>query len=479
MATLAELGLTLRDIDLGDIEAEADHKLSEYFIETDFARDAVSGTGATFLGRKGSGKSALFTQLPRLMHESGQDEVIVRLLTPDNYAWAALKGYREQGLLLEHAHTNAWRYTLATEIAVAIVADGRTWPAACRDAVDGLAQFVRSNYGDPNASFGRSAGSLIAGLRTLNLSAFGFGVAVERGQTADAPVTPAVTAAILERIQIVLQEGRVVVAIDRLDDSWDASSESQSLLVGLLKAGRELNNTLGARSQVGRGLRVVSFLRSDIYDQLRFDDKDKHRASERLIVWTPDLLSTMLSRRLPGGVRADDLFERGEMRGGITPVNYIVKRTFLRPREVLQFAGYAIQTAGMDSTLITKDQVRAAEDRYSTAKVADLKQEYQKAALDFEPLLESLRDGVHRYDSFHEFEEVFARKAPALLERLGFQRILEVLFEASVIGIRPGNAGSPRFKSEDANLVLPAAGAIYIHQGLGDGLRIREARARA
>jgi hypothetical protein len=65
------------------------------------------------------------------------------------------------------------------------------------------------------------------------------------------------------------------------------------------------------------------FLRTDIYEGLRFDDKDKHRALEQHIVWNADLLRTMINERLTGRLEVDDLFEPGEMRGSILPFNYI------------------------------------------------------------------------------------------------------------------------------------------------------------
>jgi hypothetical protein len=60
---LADAGLTLDDIDLGGIDAESDHKLDEYFVTTPYVSAALRGGRTLFLGRKGSGKSALFTQL--------------------------------------------------------------------------------------------------------------------------------------------------------------------------------------------------------------------------------------------------------------------------------------------------------------------------------------------------------------------------------------------------------------------------------
>lgn len=476
MARLSELGLTLADVDLGEIEAEADRKLAEYFVTTDYVIEATTGSATLFLGRKGSGKSAVFTQLPRLIRELNQDSVITIQVTPDQYSWAALKQYAEQGLLAEQAHTNAWKYSLAIEVAAGIADADRRWGSSVAPAIAELKAFLGSNYGAGTTTFGRSATSLIKGLKDLNLSAFGFGVGVSRAERTDSPITPAVTRALLERVEPALAEVGVVVAADRLDDSWDGSLDSHSLMVGLLKASRDLNNAFSMRTP-GTGLRIVTFLRSDIYDSLGFDDKDKQRSTERLLVWTPEELATMITRRLPGGLTVDELFEGGEMRGSIAPFNYVVKRTFLRPREVLQFTALCIRVAGRMATEVSKDDIRRAEERYSTWKVEDLKQEYSKVVPHFEELLECLRQEVHRYDAIDDLSELIARKEPGIVEELGPRRILEILFETSVIGVRPRNSGSARFRSEDSNLSLPTAGAVYVHQGLHKGLRIREARA--
>jgi hypothetical protein len=220
------------------------------------------------------------------------------------------------------------------------------------------------------------------------------------------------------------------------------------------------------------------FLRADIYEGLRFDDKDKYRATEESIDWSPDLLRDMVQERLPEQVSVAELFEPGEMRGSIAPFNYIAKRTFLRPREILQFLDECIRRAGQNATEITKDNVREAEEKYSSWKVEDLKQEYRRLYPDFEDIVETLRQAQHRYDTFEEFEIHLRGRAPELVEKLGVRRIIERLFNASAIGVRLADAGSPRFRSEDSDLMLPAVGAIYVHQCLYKGLSLREKRAK-
>lgn len=473
------IGLTLGQIDLGAVDAESDHRLSEYFVKTPYVESALSTRGRHFIGRKGSGKSALFSQLPRLIREAGFTKTQVLQLTPDQYCWNALRQYREQGLTLEHAHTNAWKLTIALAVASVLAQVDDNLLLGSENAIKSrnhLRQFIEKNFDSTNPGLYATASRIMKGLKSFDLSILGFGVGFSY-EADSQPLMPTVTETLLDMIGDVCSEVGVIVAFDKLDDSWDGTNESQNLLIGLLKASKHITDRLRS-SDPSSGLGVLTFLRTDIYEELRFDDKDKHRAMEEHITWNPELLKEMVKQRLPENVKVEDLFERGEMRGSISPFNYIVKRTFLRPREVLQFLQECIRRAGSKAKEITKDNIREAEERYSAWKVEDLKQEYRRVYPEFEPLLEALRQGVHRYDSIKEFEEYVEQKAPKVVRDLGPRKAVEILFNASVIGVRLGNSGSPRFRCEDGNLILPASGAVYVHQSLYRGLHIRERRAR-
>lgn len=475
---LRQAGKTLQDVQLGAPDAEADRMLAAYFLKTPHVEAALRLRRTLFLGRKGAGKSALFTQLPRLVSEAGHTSTKVILVTPDQYAWSALRQYQEAGLLPEQAHANAWKFTLAIEAGVAL-ADITEESLASADAIAALKrlkQFVRENYGDTAPSILKTAGQILKGIRSFNLSAFGFGAGMSRA-IEDQPVTPQIIESILAAVAAVATEVDIVIALDKLDDSWEGSDQSKQLLIGLLKASKDINDKYRGESMAS-GLAVLIFLRADIYEGLRFDDKDKHRSTEESIDWTPELLKDMLQERLPTGVGVDELFEPGDMRGSIAPFNYIIKRTFLRPREVLQFLDECIRKAGATSVQISKDQIRYAEETYSSWKVEDLKQEYRRLYPEFEDIVETLRQAQHRYDTFSEFEEHLKSRAPKLVEELGVRKIIERLFNASAIGVRLADTGSPRFRSEDSDLMLPAVGAIYVHQCLYKGMNLREKRAR-
>lgn len=469
---LKELGLSLADVDLGGSDAESDYKLAEHFVTTPYVQSALEGKRTLFLGRKGSGKSALFSQMPALEAAEGRGRIVLQL-TPDAYSWSALQRYREQGLFAEHAHANAWKATIGIEVGSAISNLNIDWPDGAARSVAVLTRFIEENFGDVSPGLARTTAGLLKGLGALNLSAFGFGVGLERADATEQELTPAVINALWETLVEPLKHQPVLVELDRLDDSWDGTDDSRTLLIGLLKASKEINDKLG---QVEGGIRILIFLRSDIYDGLKFDDKDKHRITEEHILWNEAELREMLAERLPEGVEVEDLFEAEEMRGRIQPFDYILKRTFRRPREILQFIDECLRKAGKDATEISKDAIREAENQYSKWKVEDLKQEFAKVSPEFGALLEALRQELHRYDSIDDAIEVLERKAPDEVAALTPRGAMELLFEASVIGIRLGGGGQTRFKSQDPELTLPTAGAVYVHQSLYRGLNIKEAR---
>jgi hypothetical protein len=243
MARLSDLGLTLGDIDLGSGDAESDRRLSDYFVKTPYVDSALSIKRSHFLGSKGSGKSALFSQLDRLFSETGHETLIVRKMTPDQYAWNALRQYKEQGLSSEQAHTNAWKFSIAIEAAgsLAVMHDENISSERAREARKLLASFIHQNYGNADPTLMSTATRLLKGIKSFNLEAFGFGVGLEQ-HDGEQPLTPLVIESLLESISLVTSEIGLVVTFDKLDDSWDGSEESKFVLIGLLKATKEIND---------------------------------------------------------------------------------------------------------------------------------------------------------------------------------------------------------------------------------------------
>lgn len=84
--------MDLQKIDLGKDEAEQDQRLHEYFLKTASYRNALTGQKTIIVGRKGSGKSAIFSLLQSELENSGN---LVIPITPDQYSWSTLRDYKE------------------------------------------------------------------------------------------------------------------------------------------------------------------------------------------------------------------------------------------------------------------------------------------------------------------------------------------------------------------------------------------------
>jgi hypothetical protein len=271
----------LNKIDLGNDEAEQDARLEEYFLRTSYYRNAMNGSKTLVIGRKGSGKSAIFILLEKDIINTGN---MVIKITPDQYSWSALKDYKEAGILPEQAHTNAWRLTLLSSI---------VWKLNEEKLIDEKSkltsyyQYMRDAYIAKSETWFlnivEKGKNLLKGVKTHWVS-FDF------GETASVS-TPL---RIIDEMQALIKKewppGRVIrILIDRLDDSWDASQESINIIIGLLKASNLINTALSGK------VIVTVFLRSDIYDNLFFDDQDKLRQYEELLLWNEEDLKTIVT----------------------------------------------------------------------------------------------------------------------------------------------------------------------------------------
>lgn len=143
---------------------------------------------------------------------------------------------------------------------------------------------------------------------------------------------------------------------------------------------------------------------------------------------------------------------------------------------MIQYLTEAKERDDQDAEYISKDSIKDAELTYSRWKVDDLKQEYSKAIPEYSECLESLRQGVHRYESLAELEDWVAQKKPMIAAESGARWIVDQLFDTSAIGVRPKRSGSIKYKSEDSDLELPLEGALYVHPGLRLGLNVIEKR---
>ena len=349
-------------IDLGRLDAESDKNLPEYFLDTGTV-DLVRQGKQLVVGRKGAGKTALFTFLATEL-----DPVIE--LDLDDYVWQFHRGLAEVGLQPERAFTTSWKLLIYLSAYSAIRdrlgQDGRKRADGALKAL-GL-----------GADRGRIKAMVdwLARVRRVDMpevvgvfSGGGFEVA----DPAEGNLSAEATRAIHE-LEDVLVEARqkipFTVMIDRLDDAWDGSEESLNMIAGAVRATREAALTLDGPPPAP----VVTFLRTDLWDRISFNDRNKMSQDILFLDWSTDELADVVALRIARSLETRQeeawatAFTTEEMRQRASARTYMTKRALGRPRDIVAFAIFAreeAQRSGND--VIEASDIYDAEQRFLAA----------------------------------------------------------------------------------------------------------------
>ena len=193
------------------------------------------------------------------------------------------------------------------------------------------------------------------------------------------------------------------VCFDELDLGFSKTDGDYALkLIGLLLAARKINDV--ARDN-GKKLRIVIFLRDDIYQDLQFEDKNKITESASVrIEWdtgsADNSLRVLMKKRfakvfdIPEAGSWGQVFDEGRTMSGHQPkYQHIVDRTFLRPRDIIKFCNEVLNSYkkrdGDRPDLFDNEDVNGARQSYS------------------EYFLDELDDEIHKYiPAYKEYLEV-------------------------------------------------------------------------
>jgi hypothetical protein len=142
------------------------------------------------------------------------------------------------------------------------------------------------------------------------------------------------------------------------------------MLIGLILAARTLRQQLQKK---GTTVSVVVYLRSDLWNDLEFSDKNKISQTATLhLGWDAEslrrLVDARLNAKLVRGANWDSIVAPELMRGSQTKWNHVLSRTFLRPRDVIKFLNSVLASAkGRDEEplVFSNEDIVGARDVYS------------------------------------------------------------------------------------------------------------------
>ncbi|MFF8345991.1 P-loop ATPase, Sll1717 family [Cellulosimicrobium funkei] len=453
----------LTHVDFGRYDAESDPNVLDYFVVTGTAREAASGAQLV-VGRKGSGKTALRRHLAATL--DGQGHVID--LDLEEYVFQVHRGLIEAGVASKFAYTSSWRLL----ILVALYAAARPeLDRGKRKRGDEALSII--GMSENKGPFAAILGWLKR-VRRLDLPSVEGIAAVGGIELADAPQSAALvtetTRALATLEEIVGNASRNkpgTVLIDRLDDAWDGSPESLDLITGAVRATRQLAVAFNQKGAAP----VVTFLRTDLWEKLSFNDRNKMSQDMIHLDWTPAELAGIIERRisrtagLPEANSWEKVFTTAEMRQRASSRTYILKRTIGRPRDIVAFASLAKREAVQNAhDRIESEDIYSAELRYSKHALDELRDEIEGHVADFTRVINSLKALRQRTFTVAAWMETCAANG---LNNDEATTALEQLFEASAVGVhRTGGAtGGSRatFRYQDRYLRWTDDASLQVH----------------
>lgn len=470
----------------GDVAAEDDSVL-DYFLQTDAVHAIESNRAFLVLGRKGAGKTAIVRHLTE-----GPDRVRSKSLNLRGYPWKVHSTWINSSASEMESYISSWRYLIALEIATMVAADAER---SQHDKVVELRKFLFDNYGGTSPDL-----NSILQLRKLKLSKlsiapslFGFqlgSIEIERSPNDHrfGLELDALSDAIFSNCREIMRNeglGPYMLHFDELDQGLSRLDDTRSkLLVGLILAARNIRKE---SEQNGIPVRPFVYLRTDLWDDLEFSDKNKIGKTQTLrLEWTKESLMELIEIRLKAKLSQSatwiSVSDAELMRGSQAKWDHIVSRTFLRPRDVIHFLNVALGIAKLrsDSPLkFSNRDIVTSRESYSSYLKEELDDEVLPHWPKWEQALQAcsaIRSVTFNKDDFKR--EYNARKTA--VNSVTADEALELMYRFSIIGYstRSGYGGS----SWTFQYIDPQAGwdngasQFKVHLGLKEYAKLREER---
>ncbi|WP_173004130.1 P-loop ATPase, Sll1717 family [Ralstonia pickettii] len=366
---------TIKTNRFGDTTAENDRRmLTEAFVPTADFRSLIESDERTIVvGRRGTGKSALFLELQKHWHEdkkvdtfsfSPEDDEIIGFRS-------LLKPFSTSFGLARASTRLLWRYAMVMEVASKIQRNYKLGKLVDADEV------ITRHLQRWNAT----NGSLLKKCRAI-AKAF-LSESVPEEAVGDLS-TNLELSEVENRVIKLVEKGdkKFLLLMDRLDEGYEPDSIGIGIITGLVYAAIELNKK-------SENIRPIIFLRDNIYRAVAKQDPDYSRNIEGQIIrlhwdWAQLLLLVAARMRVSFGLALEkdqriwDRCTAGDLQGR-DGFKKCLQFTLYRPRDLLSLLNEAFYYAARNgrSTAILDDLDNAARS-ISVTRLEDLWKEYQK-----------------------------------------------------------------------------------------------------
>lgn len=292
------------------VSAETDEDLQKYFFKLPEIKEITSSRSWLVLGRKGMGKTAIYEYLKKAEAED-LDNYNTICINFSDYPWPAHQLYKESLAGELSAYQKSWRYLFFVKGLSKLIEIKETKGESLNKELKWAKNYIEKIYGNPDPSLTEVIFSKIGRLSSIggpsvdiedfsaDVGEVSFEDIAENKQLQSKLRSNAFT--LLGYFEKVFKDNckdhKILIALDQLDENWleGEIEEYSKVLINLVNVCRNI----ALDSSLSKNLKVVPFLRTDIYHSLKFNDKNKlFQDSAVIISWDSDSLDDMYYERI-------------------------------------------------------------------------------------------------------------------------------------------------------------------------------------
>ena len=350
--------LELRHVALGQPVAEHERDdLDAYFVETSPYFRALDGPTTVLVGRRGTGKTAILYAIHAQIGRSSRNHVTV--LNPVGYEMEGLvrvlkeiREFSERGFLIE----SLWKYLIYSEVAQSFEGSLKARPVyqPPNTAEDAFLAYCESNAELITQPF---SVRLQIAVNSLHGSGLITNAVQQRARISELLHETFIRDLRTHLGSVLVGYRQLAILIDNLDGPWAPGANVtrlSELIRGLLNVVQDIPRGLRSSTHGMRPVdtRVTVLLRSDIFAFVQPLIAEQDKLPIERVVWDDEgLLLRILNRRLlrnaPNHMNESDIWQQlfpPEV-AGVGPIDFIMRTTLRRPRDVIFLLRAAINHA--------------------------------------------------------------------------------------------------------------------------------------
>jgi hypothetical protein len=478
------------------VSAETDTDLQSYFFKLPEIKEITNSRSWLVLGRKGMGKTAIYEHLKQNDSDklNGYHTICINF---SDYPWPAHQLYKETLAGELTAYQKSWRYLFFVKGLSRLIEIKKASSEILSKELKWAETYIEKIYGNPDPSLREVIFSKIARLSSIcgpeidssdfsiDTGEVSFEDIAENKQLQTKLRSNAFT--LLGYFETIFKKNcgshKILIALDQLDENWlDGEIEEYSkVLINLVNVCRNI----ALESDLSKNLKVVPFLRTDIYQSLKFNDKNKLLQDSAITIsWDSESLDDMYFERIKKYApitfdidekrKSGNIFDINFARQGTPPFKYITRRSFFRPRDVIVYFN-KIRDCHVPnaSGLYTSNELYEADREASSSVYNELIDEWSNQFPEIDSLLTVLQTIQVETFTYKDFSEKYDNEFPSTSE--GNKREhLSFLFDNSIIGQK--KQGRWEYVSSTPNLKMNIEKDFRTHHALKYRLHLVESR---